>query len=33
MVFIRSQKWIASLDGGVIDGGWVEGNFIQLWYH
>lgn len=29
---IFAQKWIASLDGMVIEGGWVEGNWMQVPY-
>ncbi|KAI8812735.1 ammonium transporter AmtB-like domain-containing protein [Cladochytrium replicatum] len=29
---IFAQKWVASLDGTGIDGGWLDGNFIQLGY-
>ncbi|RKO88842.1 ammonium transporter AmtB-like domain-containing protein, partial [Blyttiomyces helicus] len=29
---IFAQKWIAELDGSVINGGWVDGNFIQVGY-
>ena len=29
---IFAQKWVAELDGGVINGGWVDGNFVQLGY-
>ncbi|KAJ3079052.1 hypothetical protein HK102_004062 [Quaeritorhiza haematococci] len=27
-----SQKWIGLLDGTAINGGWVEGNFVQMGY-
>jgi len=29
---IFAQKWIAALDGSVIPGGWIEGNWIQVGY-
>ncbi|KAJ3296856.1 hypothetical protein HK104_001098 [Borealophlyctis nickersoniae] len=29
---VFAQKWIAGLDGGVIEGGWLEGNWRQLGY-
>ncbi|KAI8917260.1 hypothetical protein PhCBS80983_g03336 [Powellomyces hirtus] len=29
---VFARKWIAGLDGAVIEGGWVDGNFIQVGY-
>ncbi|KAJ3012342.1 hypothetical protein HKX48_006328 [Thoreauomyces humboldtii] len=29
---VFAQKWIAALDGSVIEGGWLDGNFIQVGY-
>ncbi|KAI8912957.1 hypothetical protein PhCBS80983_g03194 [Powellomyces hirtus] len=29
---IFAQKWIAALDGTVINGGWVDGNWVQVAY-
>ncbi|KAJ3414625.1 hypothetical protein HDV05_006266 [Chytridiales sp. JEL 0842] len=29
---VFAQKWIATLDNAVIDGGWVEGNWKQMGY-
>jgi Amt family ammonium transporter len=29
---IFAQKWIGSLDGSTINGGWIEGNWIQFAY-
>ncbi|KAJ3145363.1 hypothetical protein HDU89_007116 [Geranomyces variabilis] len=29
---VFAEKWIATLDGSTINGGWVDGNFIQVGY-
>lgn len=29
---VFAQKWVATLDGAVINGGWIEGNWIQMGY-
>ncbi|KAJ3102482.1 hypothetical protein HDU96_009615 [Phlyctochytrium bullatum] len=29
---VFAQKWVAELDGGIIEGGWIEGNWRQMGY-
>ena len=32
MTGIFAQKWIGALDRSTIDGGWIDGNFMQMVY-
>uniref|UniRef100_A0A915JU28 Ammonium transporter AmtB-like domain-containing protein n=1 Tax=Romanomermis culicivorax TaxID=13658 RepID=A0A915JU28_ROMCU len=32
LVGILAQKWVAALDETAIDGGWLDGHFVQLLY-
>lgn len=29
---VFAVKWVAALDGAVIEGGWIEGNWKQMYY-